>query len=351
MAVARAPCAMHARGVDSRAAGRYHALAMSRRLVCALSLVSAAGAWGAQSPFPEDPFNQDLLPAVVELPVAEPLVFELLLELPLPGPLPGTSPRRVAGGVAVGVAGGVAIAPLEAGRAPVIHEGEPDAAEVRPECLTDDGRRRYRTLPDGSLLAEKRCVRCETGWRKRWRLRIPGNPGAAPLLDGRRLYVGGMDNRVYAVRAGNGHRLWSTDVSSRADRPLVLWKSAGHRSVVLAVAADGQQLIALDGATGQPVASVRLGHGEGKVVGVPLALDDGRIVIAHQQYEESRAQLEVYALRGLPEDGVPASGSPVGSAEEPEARTTISSWPERTSAPSEQRSSTSSARSGSPAPP
>jgi hypothetical protein len=241
------------------------------------------------------------------------IAFLLEAEIPLPGPLPGAGPRLRGELVEIPVAGGTvltrpapdAIPSLMA--TPDVGEAE---AEASPWVEDERGRHRYRAVPGGALEAQRRCKRCKAGWKGTWKLRVPGNTLAPPLIGERHVYFGALDNRVYCVKARNGHRVWVTDLGARVSSPLVSWRgSIGGRplhdttspqeelSLILAVPDGGAELTAMDSRLGQPVASLRLEDDEGKLVSGPLATPDGKIVVARQKYAETEASLMVYRLR------------------------------------------------------
>jgi hypothetical protein len=72
--------------------------------------------------------------------------------------------------------------------------------------------------------------------------------------------------------------------------------------VLLVVPDSGAELRAISAQTGQTVARLHLERGEGTFVGVPAITKDGKILVAHQKYDESEAALRIYELDvpGLP---------------------------------------------------
>lgn len=279
-----------------------------------------------QEGYNEDPFQQPLETlANPTITVAQQLRFSLVGEIQLKGPLPGQGPRVNGVLIEIPVAGGIAITPAEVGAIPEI-----DARQAGPEfdpqpwALNENERRRYRALPDGRVMSERRCDRCESGWKKRWRLRVPGNTMAPPLLQRKLLFFGALDNLIYCVKARNGHQIWTADVAGRTSRPLVYWTdglggaTAGRKfslssSAILVVPDAGSEMLALDPQTGQRIAHVTLARGQGKLIGVPVVTPDGKIVVAHQKYDETEAALRVYRL-GLP-GVVPAPEATTGPTE------------------------------------
>jgi len=249
------------------------------------------------------------------------LSFKLLTDIRLPGPLPDRGPRLVGDRIEIPVAGSIALTDWTTGEAPQLtprDSAETDDAEDLPWALSADGRQRYRAMPDGWVLAQKRCQSCKKGWRKKWRLRVPGGAAVRPLVTQRRLFFGGRDNRVYCVKRRNGHRVWASDVKSRIVEPLVLWNALpvldptadlpGDFQLILAVASNGSEIAALSAGSGERVASFTLSEREGKLVGAPVATPDGRIVVARQKYAASEASLMVLMLE--PPDEPPEAPQP-----------------------------------------
>ena len=114
------------------------------------------------------------------------------------------------------------------------------------------------------------------------------------------------------TKNGQSHRVWLTDLGARVSLPLVHWKGEiplanvetvvppRRMSLILAVPDDGNRLLALLPSTGEPVAAVRLEGGAGQLIGAPVATAEGTIVVARQEYAESKASLLVYSLLELP---------------------------------------------------
>ena len=259
--------------------------------------------------YSDDPFAEHLENQGTVIPSLSPqLRFRLVGEIALPGPLPGIGPRIAGNRVEIPVAGGVASMPVEPGAVVEIVEREPGPEfDVERWAISPNGKRRYGTSEKGQIVSEKRCKRCESGWKKRWRHRLPGNRHAPPLLHAKRLYAAAMDNMIYCVKAGNGHQIWTSDVGGRTSRRLVIWTGGGTGwvsssdspltpIVILVVPDSGAELRALSAATGQRVARIRLERGEGTLVGVPVTTPDGKILVAHQKYDESEAALRIYEL-------------------------------------------------------
>jgi len=119
-----------------------------------------------------------------------------------------------------------------------------------------------------------------------------------------RVYFGATDNRVYAVRRRNGHRLWDTDVGGRVVRSPVIWSYAPQDGtaepeplpLLLVVPGDGSSLVVLEALTGRRVTRWTLPENGGGLVGKPLPLDGQRIALARQKYQEDEASLLVLRL-------------------------------------------------------
>lgn len=240
------------------------------------------------------------------------LVFRLLAEIPLPGPLPGDDPRLRGSLVEIGVAGGTMVTEAIPDATPRwIGTSSGDAVDPRPASVwvsEKGGKMRFRSLPGGVLEAQKACRRCKAGWKRRWRLRVPGNTLVSPLVANRRVYIGGLDNRIYCLKARNGHRLWTADIDGRISTPLMLWQgevadptpeeplATRELTLLLVVGDSGSEMVALESEGGLPVATLRVAEGDGKLVSGALAMPDGKVVVARQQYAETEASLMVYRL-------------------------------------------------------
>jgi hypothetical protein len=175
--------------------------------------------------------------------------------------------------------------------------------------LSEDGLFRFRSLPEGRIEAEKLSEKTEQ-WREAWSYRVGGAVLAAPVLDGNRLFFGSIDNQVYAVRADNGHRLWSVDVGARLSRPVALWHGVlqpnaegeppREYSLLIVVPDDGAGMVALDSYNGTRVASLRLPEFESGFVSPALVTPEFGVLVARQKYAPTDAVLMVYRL-GIPE--------------------------------------------------
>lgn len=288
----------------------------------ALALAAwAAPAPAAAQPISSDPFeNPELDVAAAAEPDAAQLAFKLLAEIALPGPLPGPGPRLGHDAIEIAVAGGTAQLPLLLDQPPRIETSTGPAPEPPAETRVE-GRRgevRFRADPEGWLRAERRCDRCSHGWKKDWKLRAPGLAPAAPLVVGKQVCFGSLDNSVTCVRTRNGHRRWSVDVGGRVLEPLVYWpgsapaegaprrkRSDPGPDGVLAVIEHGAELVVLAADRGKRRASLSFTSGNGRLVHVPLATADGRVIVARQGYAEADASLRVYALQAAPPPVLP----------------------------------------------
>jgi hypothetical protein len=304
---------------------------------CLLLIFVAATPLIAQTrTYSGDPF-QDLPPTSrrADGPPVPKMAFVLEAEIPLPGPLPGAGPRMRGELIEIPVAGGTVLTRPTADAHPELiasPDAEHTAVEASPWVEDDSGGFRYRAVPGGAIEAQRRCKRCKAGWKRKWRLRVPGNTLAPPLIGERHLYFGALDNRVYCVKARSGHRVWVADLGARVSSPLVRWRGSigGNPAVegtsppqevtmILAVPDGGSELTALDSAQGQPVATLRLEDDEGKLVSGPLATPDGKIVVARQKYAETEASLMVYRLREFVQPAsTPGTQSPHPTVESPE---------------------------------
>ena len=270
---------------------------MQRSMVASLSLffsLFALSETGAQSYV--DAGLDDLAPPADSESKDRPpkLIFSLLAEIPLPGPLPGDGPRLRGDLIEIGVAGGTVVTRPVPDATPQLIDSA-FGRDPTVSWVTDERQRtRFRSVPGGALEAQKSCRRCKTGWKRSWRLRVPGNTLVPPLVADRRVYIGALDNRVYSLKARNGHRVWTVDIGGRISTPLMLWRgeipqptpqdplATRELTLILAVPASGSEMVALEGQGGRQVASMRLPEGGGKLVSGPLATPDGTVVVARQ---------------------------------------------------------------------
>ncbi|ANM28800.1 hypothetical protein ABI59_03015 [Acidobacteria bacterium Mor1] len=253
-----------------------------------------------------------------------PLVLRTEREIPLPGPLPA-GPLVVDDEfdeVRLGVAGGVAVIHPASGllrieggagipEAPGTNGyetgGGAEETSIDPGASawvsTPDGKRRFRTWDNGRVEAQRACRSCRRTWRRSWRGRIPAGAGALPLVRNDDLFVGGLDNQLYAFRTRNGHRLWSVDLSERLPFPPTLWRGTipvpapaePATDLVLLVPDGGRTILVFEPRTGRRIARYRLGEGEGRLIG-PARAVGSRIVAPRQLYSEDQASLLVFTL-------------------------------------------------------
>jgi outer membrane protein assembly factor BamB len=231
------------------------------------------------------------------------MTFRRVAEIPLPGPLRDEPLRLDDGTVRLPVNGGWAIVTLEPEPSVRISTTAPPGPDTGDEngpewVVSDDGRFRFRAEAAGKVIAERNRRK---GWRKAWRRRIAGATLAPPLVSGRRLYLGSMDNQVYALRADNGHYLWAKDVGARISRPLTWWQGRVGEGptfveLVLVVLDNGGSILALDPYDGSRLASLDLPTEEDRLLPPALVAGDGKIVVAVQKYEAAEAALLVFEL-------------------------------------------------------
>lgn len=237
------------------------------------------------------------LPRVTPPPVA----LEARAEVTIPGPLEGAGPIRREGAVGIRVAGGLVLVPWDgsSGLGSAVHGPIDDPPSPREAVgLSPDGRARARFLDTGHLVLETACRRCADGWNRRFRLRVVGRSAAPPLVTEHHVYYAARDNVVYCVRRDNGHRVWAHVAAGRVAPRLVLWtgrptgtdEKADPVSLVLAVTDEPSALVALDARTGERVCAFEAGT-ERTVVGAPLVVEDGRVILARQDYRSTDAAL------------------------------------------------------------
>lgn len=214
---------------------------------------------------------------------------------------------------------GLVIAELESGLTAIEpREGGAVTSIDDPTALagpfpTDDwviggrkGKLRFRIDEDGVLHAEKRS-RPTSAWNSKWRLRFPGTDSSPPLAVGSRLYVGSSDNRVYAIKARNGHRLWVRDLGARAVRPMAAWSGSlavrtepGAKTVdvrfVLVVRGDGSAAEALDPHDGKTVGTFEPAGGDDRLQGGPVVLPNGDIALVRRGWRSGDVELLVLRI-------------------------------------------------------
>ena len=253
-------------------------------------------------------------------PKPPPLVFSVLAQVPMLGPVSaagaGLADDRV---VLRGPAGFVAV-PLTEGLEVTPAAAPPPAAgtDAQGWVYAPEGGWRYRTLPDGHVVAE-RWWGNRRGWKNKWTLRVGSATPSPPVLVNGRLIFGSVDDQVYAVRADNGHRLWAQDVGDRVSRPLALWHGTvetkeGPRDVdaVLVAPDDAMSVLALDVFDGMRLASFGIAKLEegNAIVSAPLVAADGKVVVAHQGYAPEEASVLVLELGAAPVPATPAAPPP-----------------------------------------
>jgi hypothetical protein len=251
------------------------------------------------------------------------LVFERLGEIPLPGPLGARSGFASDGLVVVPVLGGWAKVAPETDAIPSI---DPSLDPPAPAewVVSSNGKRRYRTTPEGRVEAERLKRRRKT-WTSDWKIVAPNSILAPPILLGPRLCYAGLDDRVTCVRASNGHRLWTVDLGDRLSRALTVWPESGTPAadgeVLLVVPDDGATVIALDAYDGRRIAAFELPPTH-HFASSALVVSGDRIAIARKGYEDREAALVLLRLKPPPppgprapvpyNDGSPARTGPSG---------------------------------------
>jgi hypothetical protein len=306
-------------------------------------LVLSAGAAVAQGygSATLDPASFPTLKPIRKNPAPPPLTLVTSMEVRIPGPLVG-GPMTVDGGkVQVPVIGGYVLVDLEQADGPRVSRVEAPAPAPEDEggwILSGKNRRhRFRTEPRGRILAQKRATARSSVWKRRWSLTTPGGTPAPPLLVGKSILFGCSDNRVYSLKARNGHRQWYQDLGQRIQFPLVHWQAVlgdidpRTYDLVLVVPHPGRSVMVLDPFDGKTVARFRLGEGdapiiEDEIVSHPATLQDGRIVLAVQKYASEEAALlvlrpEIRARKADDRPGMPYNGDDPASAGSRDRRT------------------------------
>ncbi len=245
-----------------------------------------------------------------------PLILRVEREVPLPGPLPA-GPMTVDDPfleVRLGVAGGVAVIHPASGLRRIDPGSLPPGGKDNPGevgepgasawVVSPQGKRRFRTWDNGRVESQRACRSCKRTWRRSWRGRIPAGAGAVPLVRDDDLFVGGLDNQLYAFRARNGHRLWSVDLGERLSFPPTLWRGAipvpapaePATDLVLLVPDGGRTILVFEPLTGRRIARYRLDDPESRLVG-PARAVGSQIVAPRQYYDEDQASLLVFTLQ------------------------------------------------------
>jgi hypothetical protein len=274
------------------------------------ALVALAAAAGAPARA-QDLATLEQDPFAVSEPIAEigdtAAAIEIRLaerrRLDVPGPLPGAGPRVRGAEIRLAVAGGEAVLALVGEPALRIENAAGDLPADDGWVVAADGAFRARAVP-GRVEAERRCRKCRTGWKRDWRLRLAGSLPSRPLVTADRVFVGAFDNRVYALRRGNGHRVWDTDVGGRVSTALS-WRPSSPGAegapvpdLVVAIPDDGSKVAALDAVSGR-IAATASPPVDAWFVPPAVVTGDGQIVVALQHYELSAASMLVLAV----EDG------------------------------------------------
>jgi hypothetical protein len=229
------------------------------------------------------------------------LVFERLGEIVLPGPLGARSGWVTDGLVVIPVEGGWARVAPETDATPSIVSAIDVPAPVE-WIASSDGKRRFRTTPEGRVEAEHRS-RARKKWVSSWKLVAPNSILAPPILIGPRLCYAGLDDRVTCVRASNGHRLWTVDLGDRLSREVTGWPDHGDRApegeVLLVVPDDGASVIALDAYDGRRIATFDL-PATHRFASPALVVSHDRIAIARKGYDDREAALVLLKLTPPP---------------------------------------------------
>ncbi len=289
---------------------------MARRLaristLCLAAAIVSAGAGLAQTlpPTPESPndYPAPLPPRKGPLPPS--MRFRIVSEIPLPGAPTGRGATVDGARLLVPVEGGVAIVSLGPPASAVLAEAGTLLPGADPEWIvSEDGRFRFRSLPEGGIEAQK-LGRWFRKWRKEWRLRVPSATIAPPSVRGPRVFFGSADNRVYGVRRKNGHRLWATDLDDRITHPLAIWHGTVEAPVagksgpktqpfdvelVLAIPDGGGSIVGLDAYDGSRLATFEVTADGGMLATAAAVLEDGRIAVARTSYAAGGASLLLF---------------------------------------------------------
>ncbi len=236
------------------------------------------------------------------------LVIKVVGEVALPASPTGEPLSLEGNRVFVPVRGGTASVDLAEPMTARLEDATAPAADApSPWVVSADGNYRVRTLPAGRVEAEKRGM-FRHRFGSQWSLRAPGATPAVPLIMGRRVFFGSVDDQLYCVRRKNGHRLWAVDLEDRISKPVAAW----HRrlampatasgttpdvdvEMVLVVPDGGASLLALDVYDGSRLGSYEVPAGKGTLATSPLVLPDGRIAIARESYGSGAGALLLLA--------------------------------------------------------
>lgn len=259
-------------------------------------------------------------------PAPPPVTFSVVREIPLPGKLPEGDLELENSTIRLPVKGGVAeidLSSVESSPVRIEPGGSPGRLEIAWVHGGPENDYRFRSYPEGRIEAERRGFGWNREWRRRWRLRTPGGTPSPPLVDGKRVYYGCTDNRIYAIKAKNGHRVWASDIEERITRPLALWRGSigsggdpGGYKILLAIPDGGIRLVAIDPFDGKSLATYRMETAGESLVSPPAVLPDGRIVAAVQKYRPSDAALLVLEI--VPVDPPDASAAVLQKIEDKE---------------------------------
>ena len=303
-----------------------------------LLLLALALDASAQTTTVEEAYPDKYPPALPERKGPPPprFVFERLGQIDLPGPLPDGRLELVDGRIRLAVAGGVAWMTPDPGSAATITgenpEESPNTAEPAPATMgwvvAPDGEMRFGIDAEGRIVGQRLSSLSKGKWKKEWMIRSPRATKTPPLLVGPRLFYTGVDDRIYAVRASNGHRLWAIDVGEPVSRPLVWWRCSVpvmdpmlqrplpvFIDILLLVPDGGGALVAYDLYDGAALGRFVLPADQGWLTTPPAVIDDTRVVVARQGYVPEEAGLEIFALQPPPAPNPPAAAADTPTTE------------------------------------
>lgn len=223
-------------------------------------------------------------------------------EIPFPGPIGGRAPRIDGEAWVLGTVKTMITVKVDSG------DVETEAGSIPEDTGTlwaIGGRRdnrRFSVLPEGMVVAQKKCRRCEAGWKKSWKLRMGASTPAAPVTLGNRVFVGSVDNRVYGLKAKNGHRVWVADAGGRMLQSPTVWTGtldgaepgAEPFSILLVIPDGDPRLLVLDPYDGKKLAEASF-RGSAALTR-PVVTADGRILVGRQGYDPSDAALVVLSV-------------------------------------------------------
>jgi hypothetical protein len=240
--------------------------------------------------------------------------FSVTATIALAGRLSGEAPSVAGSSASVPLVGATATTALVPDATARIEPAPQASPAQTPEwVVSSDGARRFRTIPTGGIEGDKRCRHCAQGWKRDWTLAIPAPTPAPPILRGRRIFFGAGDDRVYCLRADNGHRVWAVDVGDRVSRPLAIWIDPLHDTrqskpgepaipgtLVLVATDGGGSLLALDPYDGARIATYELPAVEGRLATPPVTAEDGAVLVGRERYRPTESDLFVLALGPAP---------------------------------------------------